>query len=112
MADLFEGAGAGKKLGLLLYMYMASGFLLGIAAFFVAETAEMAKAVWGPQAQVPPTEADVAMTGGVGLVVVAALVAALAWSLIVIRRERRRQRGHGADTSGIPAGDTAGDRAW
>ena len=107
MADLFEGAGAGKKLGL-LYMYMASGFLLGIAAFFVAETAEMAKAVWGPQAQVPPTEADVALTGGVGLVV----VAALAWSLIVIRRERRRQRGHGADTSGIPAGDTAGDRAW
>ena len=105
MANLFEGAGAGKKLGLL---YMASGFLLGIAAFFVTETAEMAMAVWVPQAQVPPTEADVALTGGVGLVV----MAALAWSLIVIRRERRRQLGHGADTTGIPAGDTAGDRAW
>ena len=108
MADLFEGAGAGKKLGLL---YMASGFLLGIAAFFVAETADMAMAVWGHQAQAPPTAADVALTGGAGLVAVAALVAALAWSLIVTRRERRRQLGHGADTSSIPA-NTAGDRAW
>ena len=111
MADLLEGAGAGKKPGLLLYMYMASGFLLATAVFCVAETAEMAKAVWGHQAQAPPTAADVALTGGAGLVAVAALVAALAWSLIVTRRERRRQRGHGADTSSIPA-DTAGDRAW